>query len=137
MNKELYRGALIDLFENPTNRGEMSSPDMEGYLVNNLCGDEVRIQCKMQNSARLDSSKSRQEFRVIDKVLFSGDGCLLSQVSASLLAKNLEGKNLEKVKKLDTDDILNLIGITPTPARMKCALLSLDVLKEALKQVQS
>ena len=119
---QLYRGALLEVFQNPKNRGKIPNPDLESKLFNPLCGDEVTLQIKL---------KDRQ---VVEKAVFSGNGCAISQASASLLAEKIEGKNLKDVRKLKGNDILELIGINPSPARLKCAFLSLEVLMEALKK---
>ena len=117
----LYREELLEVFQNPKNRGEIANPDLEAKLLNPLCGDEVILQIKLKGG------------KIVQKAVFSGNGCAISQASASLLAENIEGKKLDQVRKLKSNDILELVGINPTPARMKCALLSLDVLMEALK----
>lgn len=118
----LYREELLEVFQNPKNRGKIANPDLEAKLLNPLCGDVVTLQIKLNGG------------KVVQKAVFSGNGCAISQASASLLAENIEGKNLEQIRKLKSNDILALVGINPTPARMKCALLSLDVLMEAIKQ---
>jgi nitrogen fixation NifU-like protein len=122
---QLYRESLLEVFRNPQNRGEMSSSDLEAKMVNPLCGDEIRLQIKLSKG------------QIIKKAVFSGNGCAISQASASLLAKHIEGNQLAKIKKLGISDILKLVGINPSPARLKCALLSLEVLKEAINGVQS
>lgn len=119
---QIYREALLEVFQNPKNRGEISNPDLEAKLLNPLCGDEVKLQIKLGKG------------KVIEKAFFSGNGCAISQASASLLAEKIEGKKLSETRKLEANDILELIGIDPTPARLKCALLSLEVLMEALKK---
>lgn len=118
---QLYRQELLEVFQNPKNKGKVSNPDLESKLLNPLCGDEVTLQIKLKDG------------KLVEKAVFSGNGCAISQASASLLAEKIEGKNLDNVRKLKGNDILELIGINPTPARMKCALLSLEVLMEALK----
>lgn len=121
MEDQLYREALLDIYRNPVNKGELDDPDLEARLVNPLCGDEVKLQVKLKNSS-------------IDQAVFSGNGCAISQASASLLAKHLVGKRFSEIQKVKANDILELIGINPSPARLKCALLSLEVLKEALSK---
>ncbi|OGY26563.1 MAG: hypothetical protein A2Z24_00150 [Candidatus Woykebacteria bacterium RBG_16_44_10] len=120
---QLYRESILEIFRNPPNRGEIKNPDFEAKLVNPLCGDEIKLQLKIQSS----------KFKIIEKATFSGNGCAISQASASLLATHIEGKALSEVKKLNVNDVIKLIGITPSPARLKCALLGLEVLKEAVK----
>jgi nitrogen fixation NifU-like protein len=121
MEDQLYRETLLEIYRNPQNRGEIIKPDLEARSVNPLCGDVVKLQIKLG------------EGQVIEKAVFSGNGCAISQASASLLASNIEKKKLTQVRKLKGNDILNLIGISPSPARLKCALLSLEVLTEVLK----
>ena len=131
MEDQLYRESLLEIYRNPTNRGEIAKPDLEAKLVNPLCGDEVRIQIE------LATSKSQIASRQIRRAVFSGNGCAISQASASLLADSIQGKKLSDVNKLRGNDILELIGINPSPSRIGCALLSLEVLMEALGKVKS
>ncbi|MEX0617143.1 MAG: SUF system NifU family Fe-S cluster assembly protein [Candidatus Woykebacteria bacterium] len=119
---QLYRQAILEVAKNPKNRGEIERPDLEARLVNPLCGDEIKLQLKIQHP----TSK-------IEEAMFSGNGCAISQASASLLAEYVVGKSIDEVEKVNSSDILELIGINPTPARLKCAFLSLDTLREALK----
>lgn len=122
IEEDLYLDTLLDVARDPKNRGSIANPDFEAKRLNPLCGDEVRIQVEIQ-----------KEKGSIEKAVFSGSGCAISQASASLLAEKIEGKSLAEVKFLKSDDILELLGINPSPARLKCALLSLEVLMEALK----
>jgi len=124
MEERLYREKLLEIYRNPQNRGEISNPDLEAKMVNSLCGDEIRLQIKLGKS---------QE---IKKAVFSGNGCAISQASASILANHIEGRKLAEIKKLDVSDVLKLVGVNPSPARLKCAVLSLEVLKEAINGVQ-
>src|SRR5260221_14594589 len=119
MEDKLYREALLDRLSSAVNQGVLERPDREARLVNPLCGDEVLIQMIVKNG-------------LIEQALYSGNGCAISQVSASFLAEKIEGKSLAEVKKLKNNDILKLLGINPGPSRLKCALLSLQVLKKAL-----
>jgi nitrogen fixation NifU-like protein len=66
---------------------------------------------------------------VIEDVRFHGRGCAISQASASLLTERLKGLPLDEAKKISKDDVLGELGIQISPARIKCALLSLKVLK--------
>src|SRR4030066_982891 len=121
MEDQLYRESLLEIYRNPTNRGEIAKPDLEAKLVNPLCGDEVRIQIELANS------------KIIKRAVFSGNGCAISQASASILADSIQGKKPSDVNKLRGNDILELIGINPSPSRIGCALLSLEVLMEAIR----
>ena len=69
---------------------------------------------------------------IVADVAFTGRGCAISQASASLLTDEVKGKSVDEVAKLTSQDLLDLIGIEISPARLKCALLSLDTLEHAL-----
>jgi nitrogen fixation NifU-like protein len=122
MKDTLYREIILDLYRNPKNKGEIKDADFEAESVNPLCGDKVKIQLKI-------SSKNK----IIEKALFSGSGCVISQVSASLLCTYIIGKKLSDIKKINSDDIIKLIGTKPSPSRLGCAVLSLKALKEVVK----
>jgi len=128
---QIYRQELLDIIRNPLNKGVIKNPDLEAKLVNPLCGDEIRIQIE------LATNKSQIASRQIRRAVFSGNGCAISQASASLLAESIQGKKLSDVNKLRGNDILKLIGMNPSPSRIGCALLSLEVLMEALGKVKS
>jgi nitrogen fixation NifU-like protein len=114
---DLYREQIIDRYKNPLHRGVLDPHDISFEDDNPLCGDHIRI------DLRLD------ENNVITDAAFSGEGCSISQASADLLVESILGKSLDEVKKLSKEDVLELIGIDLGPVRLKCALLSLKVLK--------
>lgn len=116
---DIYREALLERLANPINQGKISRPDLEARLVNPLCGDEVIIQLRIKKE-------------IIEQAVYSGNGCAVSQVSASFLTEKIQGKKVSEIKKIKESDILNLLGISPGPARLKCAYLSLQVLKKAV-----
>jgi len=112
-----YRELIIDRYQNPHYRGELDPHDISFEDSNPLCGDELRI------DLRINSEDT------ILEAAFSGQGCAISQASADLLLEHIQGKTLEEVKQLSKEDILDLLGIELGPVRLKCALLSLKVLK--------
>ena len=114
---DLYRELIIDRYKSPLHRGELDPNDITFEDDNPLCGDHIRIDLRVDESDR------------IVEAAFSGQGCAISQASADLLVESILGKNLEEVKALSKEDILDLIGIQLGPVRLKCALLSLKVLK--------
>jgi nitrogen fixation protein NifU and related proteins len=114
---DLYREIIIERYKNPAYRGELDPCDIRFEDENPLCGDHIRI------DLRVDS-----EGRVLEAA-FSGHGCAISQASADLLLESVIGKSLEEVKTLTKEDVLDLLGIELGPVRLKCALLSLKVLK--------
>ncbi len=117
--EDLYREIILDHYENPRNYGELPDADISYEDDNPLCGDRIRIDLKVQDG------------RIVD-VRFSGKGCAISQASASMLTERIKGVTVEEARRLTRDDILEMLGIPLGPARIKCALLSLKVLKAGL-----
>jgi nitrogen fixation NifU-like protein len=114
---DLYRQQIIDRYKHPLKRGVLDPHDITFEDENPLCGDRLRIDLRVGPDGR------------ITQAAFSGDGCAISQASADLLLEYIEGKPLEDVRALSKEDILELLGIELSPIRLKCALLSLKVLK--------
>lgn len=117
--EDLYREIILDHYENPRNYGVLLDADISYEDDNPLCGDRIRIDLKVQDG------------RIVD-VRFSGKGCAISQASASMLTERIKGATVEEARRLTRDDILEMLGIPLGPARIKCALLSLKVLKAGL-----
>jgi nitrogen fixation NifU-like protein len=115
--EDLYRELIIDRYKNPGYRGILDPHDITFEDDNPLCGDHIRIDLRVDENDQ------------VVEALFSGQGCAISQAAADLLVESVIGKNLEEVKALSKEDILDLIGIQLGPVRLKCALLSLKVLK--------
>lgn len=117
MSDDIYREIILDHYRNPRNKGKLPDADVSIHDSNPLCGDEIDIHLKV------DGDK-------IKDVKFEGRGCAISQASASMLTEMVIGKPLTSIKDLSKEDILETIGLTSLgPARIKCALLSLKVLK--------
>lgn len=114
---DLYREVIIEHYKNPGYRGKLDPHDISFADNNPLCGDHIQI------DLRVDSNG------VVTDARFDGHGCAISQASADLLMESVIGKPLNDVKKLNKDDILEMLGIDLGPVRLKCALLSLKVLK--------
>jgi nitrogen fixation protein NifU and related proteins len=116
---DIYRELILDYYRNPRNYGKLEPHDIGARDSNPLCGDEIEIQI------RVSGAKDK-----IEEIRFSGKGCAISQASASMLTEMAKGKPLEWVKVLSKDDILKMLGTSDLgPARIKCALLSMKVLK--------
>lgn len=114
---DLYREQIIERYKNPLHRGTLDPHDITYEDDNPLCGDRIRIDlCVDENGHVTDAA-------------FSGQGCSISQASADLLVEYVIGKHLDAVRKLTKDDVLGLLGIELGPVRLKCALLSLKVVK--------
>ena len=117
MSDDIYREIILDHYRNPRNKGKLSNADVSIHDSNPLCGDEIDIHLKIE------------EDKVKD-IKFEGRGCAISQASASMLTEMISGKPLTTIKDLTKEDILENIGLMNLgPARIKCALLSLKVLK--------
>jgi nitrogen fixation protein NifU and related proteins len=114
---DLYREVILDHYKNPRNHGTLDPHDFSYEDDNPLCGDRIRIDVRLDENQR------------VKDVAFSGKGCAISQASASMLTESIVGKSLDEVKQIDKDDILEMLGIQLGPTRLKCALLSLKVLK--------
>jgi nitrogen fixation NifU-like protein len=114
---DLYREIIIEHYKNPSYRGHLDPHDIQFADSNPLGGDHIEI------TLRTDEQGNVAEAR------FDGHGCAISQASADLLMESIVGKPIEEVKKLNKQDILNMLGIDLGPVRLKCALLSLKVLK--------
>jgi nitrogen fixation protein NifU and related proteins len=117
LDESFYREQIIDLYESPLNRGELDPCDFSYEEDNPLCGDVIRIDVRLDDENR------------VAEVAWSGDGCAISQASASLLTEEVKGMTLDEVKSFDKETLLELIGVPLSMARVKCALLSLKVLK--------
>ena len=116
---DLYRDYILEHYRRPHNFGVIDSPDLRWEGANPLCGDRITMMLTVRDG------------RIAD-VAFTGRGCAISQASASLLTDEIRGKSLADVEGLTPDDVLDLLGIEISPARLKCALLSLDTLSHAV-----
>ncbi|MCB0017688.1 MAG: iron-sulfur cluster assembly scaffold protein [Anaerolineales bacterium] len=117
MSSDMYREQIIDLYENPLNYGTLDPRDFSYEEDNPLCGDVVRIDVKLDDEGK------------VTDIAWEGDGCAISQAAASLLTEEVKGMTLAELKAFDSQRLLDLLGVPLSMARVKCALLSLKVLK--------
>ncbi len=117
---DLYRDEILEHYRQPHNFGTLDEPDATYEGNNPLCGDRITMMLTVDASG------------VVSDVAFSGRGCAISQASASLLTDEIKGRSVKEGAAMTNPDILDLLGIEISPARLKCALLSLDTLQHAL-----
>lgn len=115
---DIYKQNIIDHFKNPRNKGKLDDADVIVYEVNALCGDALKFYFKFDKNGRVSDIK------------FEGEGCALSQSTASMLTEELKGMSIEEIKKIDKKFITDLLGIEINPARIKCAMLSVECFKK-------
>jgi nitrogen fixation NifU-like protein len=118
---DLYRDEILEHYRQPHNFGTLPSHDAVFEGSNPLCGDRITIQLAFSDDG------------VVRDVAFQGRGCAISQASASLLTDSIRGRSVADVAAMTSQDVLDLLGIEISPARMKCALLSLDTVHHALE----
>lgn len=122
---DLYRELILDHYKNPRNHGELDPRDAYAQGTNPLCGDDVAISINFDGDT-------------ISEIRFHGRGCAISQASASILTEMVEGRDVQEVASLDKEELLDELGapLAQNPARLKCALLGLGVLKLALHRAK-
>ena len=118
MSEDLYREIILDYYRHPRNYGSIENPDIKAKDSNPLCGDVIEIQIQLD------------EDNQVEKVRFNGKGCAISQASASILTEMVQGKSLEELREISKENVLEAIGSPDLGhTRIKCALLSLKILK--------
>jgi nitrogen fixation NifU-like protein len=137
---DLYREIIIDHYRRPRNRGELAAATQHVEGLNPVCGDEIRMDLQITD-------------RLIEDVAFSGQGCSISQSSASMLTERIKGRTIAEAEHVmsrframmldgatpdpDIGDLEALEGVARLPVRVKCALLSWNVLQEGLTQAST
>lgn len=120
---DLYRENILDHYKHPRNFGHLPKPDVVMEEGNVTCGDRIVMEIKCKAT--------------IEDIRFNGEGCAISQASASMLTEKVKGMSVAKVQQLSRKDIEDMLGTTLTPSRVKCATLPLKVLQKAIISVQS
>ena len=113
MGSDMYRQQILDHYKNPRNYGELEDPTFSHVGENPMCGAEIRIDVKLGD-----------DDDTIERIGFTGDGCAISQASASMLSEHIEGKSIEALAEMDRDDIIDMLGVEISPMRVKCAVLA-------------
>lgn len=115
----IYQEIILDHYRNPRHHGTLTNPTHRAKALNASCGDKLQMDIIVKND-------------IIKEVCFSGVGCAISQASASLLTERVSGKPVAQALALLPQDVLELLGVTLSPSRIKCGLLSLETLKKTL-----
>lgn len=122
MGSDMYREQILDHYKNPRNYGELEDPTFSHVGENPMCGDEIRVDVTLED-----------DDDTIEYVSFVGDGCAISQASASLLSQKLPGMSLDELEGMDRDDVTEMLGIDISPMRIKCAVLAEKVAQDGAK----
>ncbi|MGM0591793.1 MAG: iron-sulfur cluster assembly scaffold protein, partial [Halobacteriota archaeon] len=112
MGSDMYRQQILDHYKNPRNFGEMQDPTFSHVGENPSCGDTIQMDVRLEDDGE-----------TIEYVTFAGDGCAISQASASLLSQKLPGTTLDELDEMDRDDVVEMLGVDISPMRIKCAVL--------------
>jgi nitrogen fixation NifU-like protein len=119
---DMYRQRILDHYKNPRNHGELPDPDFSHVGENPSCGDTIQVDVDLAD-----------DDETIERVAFSGDGCAISQAAASLLTEKLPGESIDDLQAMDTDDVVDMLGVDISPMRIKCAVLARQVAQDGSK----
>lgn len=123
MDRQAQIDFLLDHYENPRNRGRLENPDAQMTWGNPGCGDVITIYLKVSDDG------------TITDISFEGEGCTVSQASASILTEKLKGQALSYAEQLTVDDVTSWVGREIMLSRPRCALLAFSTLKLALRDL--
>ena len=119
----LYSDILLDHFRHPRNYGSLTAPDISNEQFNPLCGDRIRLELKLDQS-------------IVSEASFKGDACAISTAAASLLTELILGKDIAELAGISDARLISALESDIQPARLQCALLPLQALREGLKNYQ-
>lgn len=120
----LYHDLILDHYRNPRHYGSLDRATHRADALNPTCGDSLHMDLNVRHGT-------------ISEVRFTGSGCAISQASASLLTEHVKGKRVDEALALEPKTVLDFLGVTLSPARLKCGLLSLETLQRALSQASN
>ncbi|MFB6199441.1 MAG: iron-sulfur cluster assembly scaffold protein [Candidatus Nanohaloarchaea archaeon] len=115
----MYRDEILDLYKHPRNAGSLEHPDFEAEGENPSCGDHIVVGFNVEDGE-------------IEEMRHETDGCAICTAAASILTEEVQGMSLEELEGLDRDWMLEKLGIEVSPMRVKCAMLGLNVVQDAL-----
>ncbi len=114
-----YQEKILDHYHNPRHRGRLNRATHRAEGLNTSCGDKIRFELLVKDD-------------LIVEIAFDGEGCAISQAAGSILSEYLLNKDIETLKKMTKNDMLKLLEIPLSPARLKCALLALETAQRAI-----
>ncbi len=117
---DFYREEILDHYFGSAQRGRLEKPSLSADGANPLCGDVIHVEMAVDEAGRISAAR------------FDGEGCAISQAGISLLAEHLEGKTMDEARHLTAEDMLKLLQIPLSPARLKCGLLGWKTVQKAL-----
>ncbi|MFB6103999.1 MAG: Fe-S cluster assembly sulfur transfer protein SufU [Halobacteriaceae archaeon] len=126
MGSDMYRQQILDHYKNPRNYGELAAPTFTHEGHNSSCGDDLRFEVALG-----------ADEETIEDVAFTGEGCAISQASASMFSEAIKGESVDEVMAMDRDDVLDLLGVEVTPMRVKCAVLAEKVIQDGVELYRS
>lgn len=115
-----YQDIILDHYRDPQNYGTVQEVTHSFELRNLSCGDHITVYLRVVDGA-------------VEEVGFEGSGCAISTAASSMVTEKITGMSVNRILALTKDDVLELLGIEISPARLKCALLSLEAIRNALK----
>ncbi len=118
---DMYRQQILDHYKSPRNYGELEDPTFTHAGENPMCGDTIEMDVVLDDAGE-----------TVEAVAFRGDGCAISQASASMLSERLTGMPVEDLEALDRDDVIEMLGVDISPMRVKCAVLAEKVAQDGL-----
>jgi len=121
---DLYRELILEHYKNPIHKGDLAQHNHDFEDENPLCGDFIHMDLQVDVNG------------IIQDAVFNGHGCAISQASADILLETIIGKKVEDVQNMESQDVLDLLGIDLGPVRLKCALLPFKVMKAALYGIE-
>lgn len=139
MDNNLYREEILEHYNSPQNFGKLKRFDITSKQTNPFCGDEIEMFIKFNtpDSAGVIGNHPKGVIIEIEKVKFRGKGCAISMAAASMLTEHAKGKNKKELTKFSDSDMLDLLGVTVSQTRKKCAILALAVLKDCLYGIKN
>ncbi len=119
LSEDMYQDNILEHYKEPHNYGELQEHNVSYRDVNPLCGDIIEMQMLVEGGK-------------IKDVMFNGKGCAISRAAASMLTDEVKGKSIDEALKTEKENVLEMLGVEVSPAREKCAFLSLKVMKMCL-----